>query len=242
MSTDVLTGLQHVGSELEPFAQARNWKRYVAARLAPFIGERVLEVGAGIGANIPYLAGKGVREWTSLEPDPRLARHLAAAVAAGRLPASRVIQGTIADVDAQARFDTILYVNVLEHIAEDRIELARAIEHLAPGGTLVVLCPAHQFLFDAGDRAIGRRRRYDAASLAALAPPRCTLATTLMLDSVGYFASLAGRLLPASAPPTPRQIAFWDRVLVTLSRVVDPLTFHRFGKTVVAAWRRLPQG
>jgi len=240
MSLHPPLSLHHVGGELERFARARNWKRYVADVLAPFIGGRVLEVGAGIGTNIPYLAGKSVQEWTSLEPDPIMARRLAADVAAGELPASRVIQGTIVDVEAGARFDTILYINVLEYVAADKAELARAAEHLAPGGALVVLCPAHQFLFSPFDTAIRRRRRYDAASLAALAPPRCALAATLMVDSVGYVAALANRTLRASAAPTARRIAFWDRVLVTLSRLVDRLTLHRFGKTVVAVWRRLP--
>ena len=240
MSLHAPISLGYVDGELELYARASNWKRYVGTTLAPFITGRVLEVGAGIGTNIPYLAGREVREWTSLEPDPIMARRVAAEVAAGQLPPSRVIQGTIADLEPGARFDTILYIEVLEHIAEDKAELARAVKHLASGGALVVLGPAHQYLFGRSDAASGHRRRYDRASLAALAPPRCALATTLMLDSAGFFASLASRFLISSAAPTPRQIAFWDRVLVTLSRVVDPLTFHRFGKTVLAVWRKLP--
>lgn len=240
MSVDAAIAFSPVGGAPERFAQARHWKRYVAHILAPYIGARVLDVGAGIGSNTPYFAGKGVREWTSLEPDPAMARHIAAEVAAGELPPSRVIQGTTADLEPGARFDTILYLNVLEHIAEDKAELARVIRHLAPGGALVVLCPAHRRLFAPFDAALGRRRRYDAAGLAALAPPRCALETTVMLDSIGYAAALAARLLPRAVEPTPRRIAFWDRVLVPLSWVADPLTFHRFGKTAVAVWRRLP--
>jgi SAM-dependent methyltransferase len=230
---------RYVGGELELFARASHWKRYVGHVLEPFIGARVLEVGAGIGGNISHFASRSVREWTSLEPDPEQARRITERVAAGELPACRVIAGTLDSVGRSARFDTILYIDVLEHIAEDRAELARAARHLADAGNLVVLAPAHQFLFSPFDAAIGHHRRYSATSLAALAPPGCRLRRSLMLDSAGFFASLANRLLLAAALPTPGQIAFWDKVLVPISRVLDRITFHRFGKTVVTVWRRL---
>jgi SAM-dependent methyltransferase len=228
----------YVGGELELFSAAGNWKRYVARVLRPFIGAKVLEVGAGIGSNIPYLSSAAVREWTSLEPDPVMARRIVARVAAGELPGARVVCGTLDSLGDDERFDTIFYLDVLEHIAEDRAELAHAARHLAPDGALVVLAPAHQLLFSPFDAAVGHHRRYTRASLAALAPPDCRLTTSLMLDSVGFFASLANRLLLSSALPNPSQIAFWDKALVTLSRLVDRMTFRRFGKTVVVVWRR----
>ena len=229
---------RYVGGELELFAGATNWKRYVGRVLEPFIGARVLEVGAGIGGNIGHLASRAVREWTSLEPDPEQARRITERVASGELPKSRVIAGALDRIEAAARFDTILYIDVLEHIAEDRVELVRAAHHLADGGALVVLAPAHQFLFSPFDAAIGHYRRYSSASLAALAPPGCRRVHTVMVDSAGFFASLANRFLLASPLPTQRQIAFWDKVLVPISGRLDRLTCHRFGKSVVTVWRR----
>jgi SAM-dependent methyltransferase len=224
----------YVGSELELFAAAANWKAYFARVLAPFVGGRVLEVGAGIGSNIWYLSNQAVRAWTSLEPDGSLAAQI------DDNAGCDVVVGTIAGLDEGARFETILYIDVLEHIADDRAELAAAAAHLAPGGHLVVLAPAHPFLFTPFDAAIGHYRRYTAASLAALSPPECRPHASLMLDSAGFFASLANRTLLAAAMPTAGQIAFWDKVLVPASRVVDRLTGHRFGKSVVAVWQRQP--
>ncbi|HTS90509.1 MAG TPA: methyltransferase domain-containing protein [Stellaceae bacterium] len=229
----------YVGTELELFASARRWKAYFAGALAPFVGGRVLEVGAGIGSNVPYLHGGQVREWTSLEPDPALARRIEERVAAGELPGDcKVVVGTLGGVGDRGPFDTILYLDVLEHIADDGAELARAATLLAPGGRLVVLAPAHPFLFSPFDAAVGHHRRYSARSLAALSPPGCRLRARLMLDSAGLLASVANRMLLRSAEPTPRQIAFWDRVLVPLSRVLDALLGQRLGKTVVAVWSR----
>jgi hypothetical protein len=59
-----------------------------------------------------------------------------------------------------------------------------------------------------------------------------------MLDEGGFFASLANAALLRAAAPSPRQIRLWDGVLVPISRVLDRVTAHRFGKTVVVIWRR----
>jgi SAM-dependent methyltransferase len=226
------------GGELELFAAATHWKSYVGRVLQPFVAGEVLEIGAGIGSNIPYLHNRKVAGWTCVEPDSRLARQIEQKIAAGGIaPPCRVAVGTIDVIDCAACYDTILYIDVLEHIADDAVELRRARRHLAPAGHLVVLAPAHPFLFSPFDAAIGHYRRYTRRSLARLAPPDCRLVACPMLDSVGFFASLANRLLLSEAMPTRRQIAVWDRLLVPLSRRLDPVLGRRFGKTVVAVWR-----
>src|SRR5690348_1187285 len=72
----VIMSDHYIGTELELFATARTWKSYVARRLRPFIGKRVLEVGAGIGGNIPFLCNPSVTEWTALEPDASQAEQI----------------------------------------------------------------------------------------------------------------------------------------------------------------------
>jgi SAM-dependent methyltransferase len=230
---------QYTGGELELFAAATNWKSYFARVLAPYIGGKVLEVGAGMGSNTPFLQTARVREWTCLEPDPKLAERISRRVAMGKLPSCcRVVAGTIADIGSE--FDTILYIDVLEHIEADRAELAKAARRLGPEGKLVVLAPAHQSLFSPFDAAVGHHRRYSGTSLIGLEPPGCRLLTSLMLDCAGLLASLANRAVLSASQPTTRQIAFWDKVLVPISRVLDGPTGHSLGKTVVAVWSRNP--
>jgi SAM-dependent methyltransferase len=232
-----MTG-RYIGSKLELFGAATNWKRYIADILSRFIAGSVLEVGAGIGANIVYLCGSGVDQWTSLEPDPDLAARISERIRRGEVPAiCRVVTGAIDAIDPKSRFDTILYLDVLEHIAEDRNELVSAGARLADGGSLVVLAPAHQFLFSAFDAAIGHYRRYDRASLCRLGPRGCSLEAFLMLDGAGFFASLGNRLMLRAAQPSPRQIVVWDKFLVPASRCLDPLTGSKFGKSALAVWR-----
>ncbi len=199
----------------------------------------MLEVGAGTGGTTRLLCDGRQARWTSLEPDPALAEQLRQRLAREPLPLPVEVQvGTLADLPADALFDTILYIDVLEHIEDDRAEMARAAAHLAPGGRVIVLAPAHQFLYTPFDKAIGHYRRYSAGTLRAAAPPELKEERVFYLDSVCLLASLGNRLLLKSANPSLRQIRFWDRLLVRASRLTDPLLFHRLGKTVIGVWSK----
>jgi len=220
----------YVGTELELFARARNWKSYVGTLLTPYVLGRVLDVGAGIGGNIRALTNPAVTEWVALEPDSRLAASI-------ETERCTVMNGTIESVPKTERFDTILYMDVLEHIADDREEIARATRLLAPAGCLIVLAPAHQFLFSPFDTAVGHYRRYSLKQLHALKPARFRAEMCRLLDSVGFFASLANRAMLRRSVPSERQIALWDRLMVRASRVVDPLAGFRLGKSALMVWR-----
>jgi len=229
------------GTELELFAAAKHWKSYLRRRVGTYLGRDVLEVGAGNGNTTRVLCHGDADRWVCLEPDATMADQLIVSIGDGELPGCcRVKVGTLADLGAQDRFDTILYIDVLEHIAADRAELARAAGHLRENGHLVVLSPAHQWLFTPFDRAIGHHRRYTKQSLRALSPEALSLVRLDYLDSVGMLASLGNRLVLKSSMPSPRQIALWDGLMVPLSRLADPLLGHRLGKSVLGVWTRPP--
>jgi SAM-dependent methyltransferase len=234
-----MTSAVYVGSELELFAEARRWKDYLRRKVAPYLGDEVLEVGAGMGAFARAAARHARRRWVCVEPDPALQSQIARSIAAGELPAS--CEARLGGIEAVADgevFDSILYVDVLEHIEDDGAEVRRAFERLRPGGCLVVLAPAHPFLYTAFDKSIGHYRRYTKDALRLLTPPRSSLEVLSYLDSAGMLASLGNRLLLRKAMPSRRQIAFWDGVLVPISRVLDPLLLHGVGKSLLAVWRK----
>jgi len=231
------------GSELSLFAEACNWKTYFATFLRPYVGRRVLEVGAGLGSNVGLLIAPLVRKWVCLEPDASLADQIREKIAQRRLPdVCQVRVGTIAAITATELFETIFYIDVLEHVEDDQSELRCAARHLADDGFLVVLAPAHQALFGAFDVAIGHFRRYSARHLGALAPPGLRLVNCRMLDSCGLMASVAHRLVARESAPSRSQITFWDHCLVRLSRLIDPLTLYSFGKTIVMIWQKYQLG
>jgi SAM-dependent methyltransferase len=229
----------YVGTELEIFQHATRWKAYYARAIRPFIAGDVLEVGAGLGATSRFLCDGRQRSWSCLEPDAGLHRQLQESLSARPLASpGRALLGTAASLPADERFDTILYVDVLEHIEDDRRELTETAARLRTGGHVVVLAPAHQSLYSPFDKTIGHFRRYSKRSLLAAAPAALQPVAAYYLDAVGMAASLANRLLLRASMPTSGQIRFWDRVLVPASRVVDPILAFRVGKSVIAIWTR----
>jgi SAM-dependent methyltransferase len=227
---------RYVGSELEVFQHAHNWKRYFGDTLRAYITGDVVEVGAGFGGTTGAVMSGGERSWTCVEPDP----ELAARIAEQALPLRpEVVVGTLADVDAAPRFDCVLYLDVLEHIEDDRGELGLARDRLRPGGHVVVLAPAYNFLFSEFDEAIGHHRRYTRSALRALTPDGLIVERAFYLDALGVLLSLGNRLLLRSGSPTHEQIGTWDRFVVPLSRAIaDRALRRRVGRSVVVVWKK----
>ncbi len=230
---------EYEGQELDIFARATNWKRYFRREIRPFLRGRVLEVGAGIGTTTKMLYDKTVTRWTCLEPDPILAQRLEGRVL--ELPDSeriRIRVGTVSTLDRREMFDAIIYIDVLEHVEDDTAELQTAAEHLAPNGSVVVLSPAHQWLYTPFDEAIGHYRRYNRKSLTQASPPQLRLQRMRYLDSVGMVASMGNRLLLQQKMPGVSQVLLWDRLMVPCSRIVDKLLGYRYGKSILGIWTK----
>jgi SAM-dependent methyltransferase len=221
----------YIGSELELFAKATRWKSYWRSFLASVIAGDVLEVGAGIGSNTRVFFGLPVKSWTCLEPDAQLCARIPPELV------GTIINGEIADLPEVPSYDTIVYIDVLEHIEDDKAELEAAFRLLRKGGHLCVLAPAHQRLFTAFDAAIGHFRRYSKESLIDAGPPRGHLTILAYLDCAGALASMGNRILLKQAAPTERQIARWDRWLVPISRRLDPVLGFKIGRSVVGVWK-----
>lgn len=229
------TTFEYVGEELDLFLNARNWKQYWASVIRPYVSGDVLEVGAGLGANVGYLDNPAIRSLHCLEPDEALAAQLREA--ARDQAAITVSTGTVEGLPRGA-FDAVLYIDVLEHIEDDAGQLKTATDLLKSGGRLIVLAPAHQALFSPFDKAIGHYRRYDRRRLSACAPPELRLEKMWYLDCVGLLMSAANKLLLRQSMPNRAQVGFWDTCIVPASKVLDPILGHSVGKSILGIWSR----
>jgi len=234
-----MSEFRYVGSELDLFAAVRNWKAYWSAQVRPFVHGNVLEVGAGMGSNTPFLRSPAhAGQWVCLEPDPGLVDRLIRNQESSDPSRSHeAVCGTLAAL-AGRQFDTIIYIDVLEHIEHDRQELETAASHLRSGGCLIVLAPAHPRLFSPFDAAIGHFRRYNRSMLCNIAPAGLRPERLRYLDSAGFLLSAANRLFLRQSMPTKAQLKFWDDWVIPLSRILDPLCLYSVGKTVIAVWTK----
>lgn len=232
-----MSEFRYQGSELDVFSYATNWKSYVRSKIRGYLVGRVLEVGAGLGTVTQCLCNGTQERWVCLEPDRTLA-HKIPLTSLTNPEKCETRVGTLADLSENELFDCILYFDVLEHIENDANELIQASRHLKADGRLVVLSPALPTLFTEFDAAIGHHRRYTRASLRAIAPSGVREEVCVYLDWAGALASLANRLLLHSAAPKKKQILFWDRLLVPISRQTDAIFRHFVGRSLLAVWRK----
>jgi SAM-dependent methyltransferase len=228
---------KYPGQELDLFQYAKNWKKYFSKHLKPFIKGKVLEAGAGTGSNTPILNDGSAPQWMMLEPDAAMAAALEKDVTGKKYPANcNVKQGTV--VDMEQFFDTIIYIDVLEHIEADAEELKKAASLLNKGGHLIVLSPAFPYLYSPFDKAIGHCRRYNIKTLKKITPPGLSMIRCRYYDSIGFFASLMNKTLLKQKMPTLNQVLFWDRWMVPVSAITDKLFLHGFGKSIIAVWEK----
>jgi 2-polyprenyl-3-methyl-5-hydroxy-6-metoxy-1,4-benzoquinol methylase len=228
---------KYQGDELELFQHATNWKKYFGARIRPYIKGSVLEVGAGIGSTTTLLNDGTVQNWLLLEPDDQMFELLSKKISHKELPPNCKLKKGLID-QLEEKFDTIIYIDVLEHIEKDAEEIRKATIRLNPNGHIIVLSPAFQSLYNPFDKAIGHYRRYNKKSLRGITPADTQLESITYLDSVGYFASLANKFFLKKKYPTQKEVLFWDRWMVPISRLTDSLFFHRFGKSIIAVWKK----
>ena len=162
------------GSELAPrLARAPRYTRWLADTIRPFVGERVLELGAGIGGLTINLVPRS--EYWACDPNPLMVRELS------KLSLTRpYIRGLHVDpaspdgLPQNRGFDTVILQNVIEHLDDDVGALRKARLLVAGAGRVVVLVPQGPWLYGSLDRVLGHARRYsrrqllDAASAAGL--------------------------------------------------------------------------
>lgn len=157
----------HVGAAtLEQLAAAPRYNRWMFDRLRTWIGRHVLEVGSGIGNLSAFLVDRERVVLTDTD-DAYLERLRARFAAYPNVSVARLYLPRVDGALAAERFDTVICLNVLEHVEDDHGSLLLMRRLLAPGGRLVLLVPALRALYGTLDHALGHYRRYAKGELIA---------------------------------------------------------------------------
>jgi len=229
---------KYPGDELVLFQHATHWKKYFSRQIKPYIKGNVLEVGAGIGSTTLLLNDGSANQWLMLEPDEKMSVLLKMKVKTSVLPGNcRFQSGTITQLTST--FDTIIYIDVLEHIQNDTEEIKKAAALLNAGGHIVVLAPAFTYLLSPFDKAIGHCRRYNRKMFRNITPEGLQMMSNRYYDTAGYFAALINKWVLRQKYPTVNQVRFWDRWMIPVSTITDKICVHSFGKTIIAIWKKI---
>lgn len=212
---------------------ADNYHAWIMDLCRPYVSGRSAEVGAGTGTFTRLLAQAGLPEVKAFEPAETLFPALKERVAG--LSSIEAINGLFPRHDPGYRgfFDTVFYINVLEHIPDDAEELSSTYESLVPGGKLVVFVPALSWLYGSHDREVGHCRRYHKRQLIALAEAagyRMRLARYFDLPGILPWFVLF-RLLKTRMQGG--QVDLYDRFAVPLVRRMESLITPPIGKNLL---------
>lgn len=230
---------RYFGLDLDAMSVADRYSREIVRGFSPYLGQRVAEVGAGIANISVLLLERGLTELLAIEPDhlmhERLAERLkpyANAVACKGLLSTVIEQGRIEAVDS------VVSVNVLEHVEDDVEDLARMHSVLRPGGHLCLWVPAVPALYSRFDRMLGHYRRYRKTELAAkLRGAGFQILQLGYRDVVGLFAwFLCCRVLGRAL--TRRSVGLYDRLVVPVTSSVGRWVHPPLGKNLLAVARR----
>ncbi len=227
----------YIGNELELFKNATNWKTYFSSQINKYIYGDVLEVGAGIGINTSYLLNKNkVNSITCIEPDQVLCLQIKENHKKTFITSADIINGTIQDTNKT--FDTIIYIDVLEHIEESKKEIEIIRSKLNKGGHLIILVPAFNFLYSEFDKRIGHFRRYNKKKLREETNQTLKEKKIFYLDSLGFFASLTNKLILKKSTPSEENIHFWDKKLIPMTKLIDKMICYTFGKSLIGIYQK----
>jgi phospholipid N-methyltransferase len=226
------------GRELESMAVAANYRRWILGKLAPFLGQRIVEVGAGTGSFSELLLERKPQSLVALEPSSNLYPLLAEKISRMDFPILiQAMQCTLSHAATQltgTEPDSILYINVLEHVEDDVEELRVAHSTLASGGRVLVFAPAHQWLMGRFDHKVGHFRRYTRSSLiSTVEGAGFTIRFSAYFDLLGVVTWWLKYRVFKSHQMEAGLVSLYDRWGVPLSRILDSITNGQMGKNVI---------
>jgi SAM-dependent methyltransferase len=147
---------------LKHLGKARAYNDWIMSQLLPYIGKTVLEVGCGNG-NFTALIAQTAEYVQAVDIDPALL--VEAADRTSRLKNVEVMLAEPTTIDTGRQFDSIVLLDVLEHVEDDLGFLRHLRSQLYEGGAIIVKVPAIPGIYNKMDRAVGHFRRYNRAHL-----------------------------------------------------------------------------
>lgn len=228
---------------LETISKARHFNKWMYDTIHPFIKGNILEIGSGVG-NISHFIVLNFNTVTLSDYNQDYCKGL-------KDQFSR--NGNVKDIysldlqhpdftvfykNLQHKYDTVILLNVIEHLKND----AKAVENchflLKAGGNLIVLAPAYNFLYSKLDKAIGHYRRYSAASLASLFNKKAfEMVCSQYFNLLGAGGWLFFNRIMRKKKIEGNSMALFDK-MVPLAKSLDHLTGHKAGLSAIAVGKK----
>lgn len=225
--------VDYEGRDLEAMAFAKNYRRWILNEMRPYITGRVVEVGAGSGDFSAELSKLPIESLLAIEPSRRMFLLLQKKLRF--IPNAAACEGYFQEHVGGFRdyFHCVVYINVLEHLPEERRELETVFRTLKAGGWLCLFVPALPQLFTRFDAEIGHLRRYRKRELvAALRDTGFGIQKATYFDFLGILPWYVHMVL-LNGSLRRGNVVFYDRWVVPLARRLEAVLKPPVGKNLL---------
>lgn len=218
----------------ENFDNANFHIKYCLSFIKKYLFGNILEIGAGCGSfTRNYLTDK-IKFLTLTEKDKNNINKLNQKFS--KIKNIKIKNHNINKI--KDRFNIILYLHVLEHIKNDRLEITKATNKLKKDGNLIIMVPAHQKMYSNLDKSVGHYRRYNIEFFQQKFNS-LKLIDLRYLDSTGYLLYYLNKIFFKKEKfPSKAKILIWDKLFTPLSIIIDYVLRYRVGKCILAIYKK----
>jgi len=223
---------------LEILTEAKNYNKWIAENFFPYLQAPLLEFGAGIG-NISEL----LSAYTPLcltDTDERMLAHLKDTYSHSNDVSVNFLDITQPPPERLVgSFQTVIGINVLEHIEEDEKALIHLQTVLKPSGRLLLLVPAKKWAYTDLDKQLGHFRRYEKKELAEkLAKASFQIEKLYFFNIIGLMSWIIRDKLQRSGGLRPYQISSFDTIVPVL-KVIESKVSLPLGISLIAIAQKI---
>ena len=227
---------EYAANDLEIVEEARRYSDHVFSLFQPFIGRRVLEVGAGIGTMSRKLV-RAADLVIGVEPNANCFARLESAMRSE--PKFRMEPRHLEECDPgglqQQQLDTVYCVNVLEHIEDDVAALKMFKDVIVPGGHVLIYVPAFQSAYGPLDAELGHHRRYSKRTLAAaFEKAGVELLRLRYANPVGLIGWMFNSHVVKARHHSLKQVRLFERIVAPWAFPLERLIPPPFGSSLMA--------
>ncbi len=227
--------MNYSGWELKFFDASKNFRNYQFKLIKDYIGNKILEIGPGTGDfSKRYFVNKAksvslseINKDLRLDLDKKFEKN----------DNVKILSSAVNEINDT--FDTICYFDVLEHIEFHEKEILNAFDKLEKDGHLIIIVPAFNHLFSYYDESVGHYRRYEKEFFINFITKNEKLMNKKLVyfDSIGYLFLILNKIIKSQKKSLGLATFIWN-LLIPISKIIDTLTFHTFGKSLLCVIKK----
>jgi SAM-dependent methyltransferase len=229
---------KYFGRDLEAMSFAANYHKWIFEEFKPYLGDNVAEVGAGTGNFSKLIISAYIKHLVAIEPSANMYPVLDDLFRDNNQV--KTVNHFFSDIyhNYENNFDSILYVNVLEHIENDQKELSYVYKTLGEKGHILIFVPALSWLYSDLDKKLGHCRRYHKQELTKIVQAAgFNIIKIKYFDIVGIIPwYIAFVLLKKSISGC--NVALYDKLVVPIMRKIESVINPPIGKNLLLVGRK----